>query len=136
MSVLAACTPRSEVLQGELDDALFAAAFRCAVAMWAGEQGPEPVASYAELEARVRRWDGTPPTKEARRTATQEARSRADSRVAAMVAAADEREQKAHERQLAAVRSRLMRELARFRSPLGRSRAAGRRPRECRECLG
>ncbi len=94
-------------------------AFRVAVACWLGPDGAEPIPDFAALRGRVDRWDGSLPGPEqwfaARETAEQTARET----VGRMQNAAEARERAIIERQRAAVRLRLMRELGRYFVGLG-----------------
>jgi hypothetical protein len=88
--------------------------FRVAVALWAGTGTTEPVDRFERLEALLGAWDGRFVKPRAWIAAQDEARRQARERVDAQRKRAAERERQGLERQIAAARLRLVRELARY----------------------
>lgn len=97
--------------------------FRASVALWIGSEGSERISSIGELRARLALWDGAVPEAGAWVTALNAARAEARSRVEAMEAAAVTKIEKARERQLAAARERLHREVGRYLTCFGHGTA-------------
>jgi superfamily II DNA or RNA helicase len=90
------------------------AAFRVAVGVWAGAEGTEIVDRAERLEALLGMWNGELQSENAWREAHVLACREADRRVRAMLVRAVAEERAALERQVAAARRRLCRELIRF----------------------
>lgn len=94
-------------------------AFRRAIAYWVEQDVCTPVESFADLEGRVKNWTGDYPDPQRWVEAEQAAQAEAARQVREMEAQATAREAAALERQVAAARLRLLRELGRYLVCLG-----------------
>jgi superfamily II DNA or RNA helicase len=89
-------------------------AFRVSVAYWLKSTQTVKVTSFAQLRTLVDEWDGTYPDPGEWQRFEQAAQKEAQAEVAAREASAETRECAAMERQVAAARLRLLRELGRY----------------------
>ena len=89
-------------------------AFKAVVAVWVGADGCEIVERAERLEALLGMWSGTPPTAQQWKDGHRVARERAEAAISSMRERAAQEERSALERQVAAARKRLLRELARY----------------------
>jgi superfamily II DNA or RNA helicase len=89
-------------------------AFRTSVAYWLQPSGPVKLASYEQLRQLVDGWDGAYPDPVEWQQIQQQAQQEAQNEVEAREKRSREKEHAAIQRQLAAARLRLLRELARY----------------------
>ncbi len=89
-------------------------AFRRSVAVWVGKDGPVSVRSLADLEQRVRHWNGDYPDASAWLRAEKNAAEEAQRQVREMEARAKALEERALAQQVASARLRLQKELGRY----------------------
>lgn len=94
-------------------------AFRSSTAYWVGDGEMVMLESLEELERCVKAWNGEYPDPEAWLRAERAARTEAEKRVRNMENKAAQREREGLERQIAAARLRLQRELGRYLACLG-----------------
>lgn len=95
------------------------AGFRSSAAYWVDAGESSPVESFADLQRRIEVWDGDPADPEQWLRVERVARSEAEKRVRREEERAAQRERLGLERQLAAARLRLQRELGRYLACLG-----------------
>jgi superfamily II DNA or RNA helicase len=96
-------------------------AFRCSVAYWIDGRNAVPVRTLRELTYRLKQWDGTTPPPAQWAEAEGSAREEGRAVVESLKSNAARREAAALERQVAAARLRLQKELGRYLVCLGES---------------